>query len=380
MRSASLLLAIPLLAACASSPSSVSREPQPSNPPPTVAASHVPALASAPTIDVPLSFDRGLWHIEGTLTMPAHTEGALVPVVVIVHGSGPMSRDGVMHGQIGLGFGFEMPVYRLLANALAARGYAVYRYDKRTCGQFNGCSETGFTSIPYNMVETEFATKEYVGDAVAAMDAVQQMPAIDPRRTFFIGHSEGGGLVPLLLSERPAIRAGVMLAPPFHTMTTVLEQQSERLRWAYSTIGDPTRAAKEGAVLLDAARALAAVENGTSFGELILGQPPGLWASWIEIAKKAPLVARELDQPLLVLGGGYDYNVATSEINAWAHWLATAKHARHRVKIFHCVTHALNCIIEPDPSRVQDSDIGRDIDAGLLDEIVTFLDANARPS
>ena len=377
MRIVSLFLVVFVLVGCATSRPSTTHEPRL----PDVALSskttpHVPERVIEPLKDVALSFDRGIWHIEGTLTMPARPENALVPAVVIVHGSGPMSRDGTMPGQIGLGFGFEFPVYLMLANALARRGYAVYRYDKRTCGQFNGCSENGFTSIPFNMIETEFAVKEYVGDAVAAMDAVQKMPTIDPQRTFFIGHSEGGELVPLLLTERPMVRAGVMLAPPFHTMSVVLEQQSQRLQWAYTTIGDPARAAKEGNVLLDAAHSLAALESGTYLGGLILGQPPGLWASWLEIAKKAPLLARELDRPLLVVGGGYDYNVALSEIDTWAHWLATAKHMHHRVTVFPCVTHAMNCIREPDPSRVQDADIGRDIDAGLVDEIVRFLGAN----
>jgi len=379
MRIAALLLTVPFFAACASTlPSTTREEHHAAISPPATAMPRAPGPASVPAEEVPLSFDRSFWHIEGTLTMPARTEGTHVPAVVIVHGSGPMSRDGTMPGQIGLGFGFELPVYRLLANALARRGYAVYRYDKRTCGQFNGCSEKGFTSIPFNMIESEFATKEYVGDAVAAMDAVQNMPAIDAHRTYFIGHSEGGELVPLLLSERPSVRAGVMLAPPFHTMTVVLEQQSERLRWAYSMIGEPARAAKEGDVLLNAARSLAALENGTYLGGLILGQPPGLWTSWLDIAKKAPFVARDLDRPLLVLGGSYDYNVAPAEIDTWANWLASAKHAEHRVKVFPCVTHALNCIKEPDPTRVRDADIGRDIDAAVLDEIVAFLESNAR--
>ncbi len=372
MRIAAVFLAFPLLAACVSTPAPKPR----ARTQPTVETA--PARVSVAAEEVPLSFDRGVWHIEGTLTMPARTEGALVPAIVIVHGSGPMSRDGGMNGQLGLGFGFEFPIYRLLATALARHGYAVYRYDKRTCGQFNGCSEGGFTSIPFNMLETEFATKEYVGDAIGAMDAVQRMPAIDPRRTFFIGHSEGGQLVPLLLAERPTVRAGVMLAPPFHSMTIVLEQQSERLRWAYSKIGDSKRAAEEGDSLRDAARALSNIEKGTYLGGLILGQPPGLWASWLDIAKKAPLVARELNRPLLVLGGGYDYNVGASEIEHWAHWLADAKDTRHRVKIFDCVTHALNCITEPDPSRMKDSDIGRNIDASVIGEMVMFLEANGR--
>lgn len=375
MRLPAFPFAFLFLAACVQAP--VSRAPrtakatneEPTNPSPPI----VPVVRAE---EMQLSFDRDIWHFEGTLTIPARPLGKRVPAVVIVHGSGPMSRDGAMPGQLGLGFGFEFPVYRRLAEALGENGYAVYRYDKRTCGQFNGCSDKGFTSIPFDMITSAFATKEYVGDALAAMDAVQNVEGIDQQRTFFIGHSEGGELVPLLLAEKPMVRAGVMLAAPFHTMSVVLEQQSERLRWAHVTNGNTSRAEKEGAELLEAARSLTAIENGTYLGGLILGQPPGLWASWLDIAKKAPIVAREINQPLLVLGGGYDYNVAASEINQWEQWLSRAKHGQHRVKILPCVTHALNCITQPDPTRVQDTDIGRQIHGELIHEIVAFLGAN----
>jgi pimeloyl-ACP methyl ester carboxylesterase len=376
MRFQTLRFALLFLTACARAPNS----PEPRTAPLTEAQStdrvSAPHMPVARAEEVSLAFDRDIWHFEGTLTIPSRPLGKRVPVVVLVHGSGPMSRDGAMSGQLGLGFGFDFPVYRMLAEALGEHGYAVYRYDKRTCGQFNGCSDKGFTSIPFDMIASAFATKEYVGDALAAMDAVRRFDGIDAERTYFIGHSEGGELVPLLLAERPAVRAGVMLAAPFHTMTVVLEQQGERLRWAHATSGDERRAEKESAELIGAARALAAIENGTYLGGLILGQPPGLWASWLDIAKKAPLVARELQQPLLVLGGGYDYNVATSEINQWEQWLLQAKHGQHRVKILPCVTHALNCITQPDPTRVQDADIGRQIHGELIGEIVAFLRAN----
>jgi hypothetical protein len=336
-----------------------------------------PTPPRRPPEDVPLAFDRGLWHLEGTLSLPARAEGERVPAVVIVHGSGPMSRDGVMRGQIGLGFGFELPVYQRLAAHLTEHGYAVYRYDKRTCGSFNGCADTGHESIPYDLVEVEFTTGESIGDAEAALDAVIRHPAIDPGRTLYVGHSEGGQLVPLLLSERPAVRAGVMLAPPFHTMALLIEQQSERVRWSFTQAGQPERAEAEGDTLLDAARALRRVEQGTHLGEPILGQPPGLWASWIDIALRAPEVARRLDRPLLILGGSYDYNVAPSEIESWARWLGASAAAPHRVRIIDCVTHALNCISQPDPTRIKAADIGRDISPAVVREVVGFLDAHA---
>ena len=325
--------------------------------------------------DVPLAFDRGLWHLQGTLTLPARDAGARVPVVVLVHGSGPMSRDGVMRGQIGLGFGFELPVYQRLAAALAAHGFAVYRYDKRTCGAFNDCADNGPSSIPYSMLAEAFSTSEYVGDAEAALDAVLRHPAIDPARTFFVGHSEGGQLVPVLLTERPAVRAGVLLAPPFHTMSVVLEQQSERVRWSFTLAGQITRAEADAAQLHDAAHALGQIERGTHLGDPILGQPPAMWASWIDLAKAAPALARELERPLLVLGGSYDYNVAPSEIEAWARWLDASPRALHRVRILACVTHALNCITQPDPRQIKPEDIGHDLAPALLDELTRFLDA-----
>lgn len=324
---------------------------------------------------MPLGFDRGLWHLQGTLTLPARDVGARVPVVVVVHGSGPMSRDGVMRGQIGLGFGFELPVYQRLAAALASHGFAVYRYDKRTCGSFNDCADNGPSSIPYSMLAEAFSTSEYVGDAVAALDAVMKSPAVDPARTFFVGHSEGGQLVPVLLTERPGVRAGVMLAPPFHTMSVVLEQQSERVRWSFTIAGQVERAEADGKQLHDAAHALAQIERGTHLGDPILGQPAAMWASWIELAQAAPALARALDRPLLVLGGSYDYNVAPSEIEAWARWLDASPRAAHRVRILDCVTHALNCISRPDARQITPDDIGHELAPALLDEVTRFLDA-----
>src|SRR5262249_40229724 len=163
------------------------------------------------------------------------------------------------------------------------RGYAVYRYDKRTCGTFNDCTDHGPWGVPYSIVEKEFATGELVGDAEAALDTLVKRPEIDRERTFFVGHSEGAELVPVLLADRPEVRAGAMLAPPFNTMDVVLEQQSERVRWAFATAGQPERAEAEGRQLHEAAVAVGHVEQGTHLGQPILGQPPGLWASWIDL-------------------------------------------------------------------------------------------------
>ncbi|MFO0588850.1 MAG: alpha/beta hydrolase [Polyangiaceae bacterium] len=366
----SVIVGTSLLAGCA-----LPKE-RPPAPPPVAKAAVPPAKGPVlPAEEVPLAFDRGPFHLEGTLTLPARTAGAKVPVAVLVHGSGPMSRDGVMRGQIGLGFGFDLPVYKQLAEALGERGYAVYRYDKRSCNGWNGCKDDDSERLPYAMLVTELSTGELVRDAEAALDRVSEYSEIDPERTFFIGHSEGGELVPLLLADRPAARAGVMLAPPFHTMGVVLHQQSERLRWALLAAGEPDRAEAEGSALEHAAVALRQIEDGTYLGAPVLGQPAGLWASWIGLAKKIPDVARGLHRPLLVVGGSYDYNVPPSEIESWGRWLSEGSAAPHRVRVIAGMTHALNCIAEPDPTRIKPADIDHRVSPDLVDEVSRFLDS-----
>jgi hypothetical protein len=94
-----------------------------------------------------------------------------LPAIVIVPGSGALSRDGLMRGQLGLGFGFELPVYRSLAEGLAERGYAVYRYDKRSCGRFNDCADNRYPTVPWALQAVQYSTAEYLADAAAAVAA-----------------------------------------------------------------------------------------------------------------------------------------------------------------------------------------------------------------
>ncbi len=66
--------------------------------------------------------------IAGTLSLPASAKKA-VPVVLLISGSGPTDRDGNSAMLPG-----KNNALKLLANALAARGIASVRYDKRGIG------------------------------------------------------------------------------------------------------------------------------------------------------------------------------------------------------------------------------------------------------
>src|SRR5579872_4850595 len=87
-----------------------------------VAAGSLPRFARAAESDISLETATGT--IYGTLTLPAGN--APVPIVLIVAGSGPTDRDGNSPGLPG-----KNDAYKLLAAALAQRGIASIRYDKR---------------------------------------------------------------------------------------------------------------------------------------------------------------------------------------------------------------------------------------------------------
>lgn len=65
--------------------------------------------------------------LKGVLHVPARREGTTRPGIVLVHGSGPQSRDVRVPGQLSMPFGFELPVFEQLANQLNEAGYACLR-------------------------------------------------------------------------------------------------------------------------------------------------------------------------------------------------------------------------------------------------------------
>ncbi len=131
-----------------------------------------------------LTFANGPVTLAGTLTEPdgagpdgaeqdgAEQDGAGAgphPLVVMIHGSGPLDRDGNMPGQ-------APNIFNALAAALAGAGYASFRYDKRGCGASAGDYLThGFADL--------------IGDAGAVVAGLRAMPGFGP--IFLLGIRRG---------------------------------------------------------------------------------------------------------------------------------------------------------------------------------------------
>jgi uncharacterized protein len=137
-----------------------------------------------------LTFANGPVTLAGTLTEP--DSAGPHPLVVMIHGTGPLDRDENMPGQ-------RMNIFNALAEALAQAGYASFRYDKRGCGTSTGDHAThGFADL--------------VGDAAAVVSGLRAQGDVGP--VFLLGHSEGTILAPQVAARDGGI-AGLILICPF---------------------------------------------------------------------------------------------------------------------------------------------------------------------
>ncbi len=116
--------------------------------------------------------------LSGTLVLPRTTSSAKMPAVVLVSGSGPQNRDEEL---------FDHKPIAVIADRLAAKGIASFRYDDRGTAKSGG-----------NFAESTFY--DFAADASAALSFVKSLPQTG--KTGIIGHSEGGTIAILLASEQ----------------------------------------------------------------------------------------------------------------------------------------------------------------------------------
>ncbi|MGW5861689.1 alpha/beta hydrolase family protein [Streptomyces sp. NPDC055239] len=141
-----------------------------------------------PDIDMTVTADNGT-SLAGTLTLPVGPGPH--PAVLLLHGSGPLDRDGNSPK-------LPMNLGRPVADALAAQGIATLRYDRRGSGANPGdWRAAGFTD-----------NRE---DAAAAVRALADRADIRADAIGVIGHSEGS-LHAIALAARTDVRAVVLLA------------------------------------------------------------------------------------------------------------------------------------------------------------------------
>jgi pimeloyl-ACP methyl ester carboxylesterase len=163
------------------------------------------ALAADPKVQseaVELKTDTGT--LTGVLDLPP-TPGPW-PVVLIHAGSGPTDKDG-NNPQ-----GSKTNALKMLGGALAERGIACLRIDKRGIGGSRGAMGK----------PEELRTETYVADAAAWVKFLRA----DKRFTKVgcIGHSEGS-LIGILAGQKEKLDAFVSLCGPGRRLSVILREQ-----------------------------------------------------------------------------------------------------------------------------------------------------------
>lgn len=202
-----------------------------------------PAAAEPIRLEAAVVVNPGL-SLAGTLTTPDN--GRPRAVVLLVQGTGPHTRDQVIS---------EFPMFAALAEALAERGIASYRFDNAGVGASTG-------KPAENFLERE----GHVRAALAMLQADAQLRGL-PIGVF--GHSEGA-LIAIRLA-RPASKAPsfflLLGAPARRGREVWLDQQADPARWREFSADRQARV-REGF----AAAADAAIANDRTALELAFAQ------------------------------------------------------------------------------------------------------------
>jgi pimeloyl-ACP methyl ester carboxylesterase len=245
---------------------------------------------SAAAAQRPVSLDVGGGTVYGTELTPDGVKGK-VPVVLLHSGSGPTDRDGNNPMLPG-----PNDSLRMVAEALAQRGIASVRYDKRGIGS---------SALPV-WKEKDMRLDDYIDDASAWLRKLRA----DARftRVVMAGHSEGAQIAAEACRQGGA-DACVLMAGAGHTIDDILRDQ--------------LKSKLPPALFDENERILVSLKQGKTVDKV----PPALMTlyhpsvqpyiiSSLQHDPRAAIAA--LNMPVLILQGTSDIQVQPSEADALA--------------------------------------------------------------
>ncbi len=247
------------------------------------------------SIDLALPVPSMNKELPGTLTVPKG-DGPF-PAVVLIHGSGPCDRDE----SVG-----NLKPFKDLAEGLAEKDIAVYRFDKRT--YVYGSEMMNDHQI--TLVE------ESIEDAVNAVQLLAAQEKIDPDRILVLGHSLGGNAVPAIageLEQAPVKACGfIMMAASPRPLDELMREQYDYLYSLLPEVTEEQQAEKDALFSeLDRLKDPDALTDD----DMIAGAyaPYWKWLADYDALKEAEGIA----EPCLLLQGEEDYQVTMEDFAIW---------------------------------------------------------------
>ena len=271
--------------------------------------------------------------------------GQGAPVVVIIPGSGPTDRDGNNP------MGVTAASYRLLGEALAAKGVSTIRVDKR--GMFGSKA-----AIPD---ANKVTIADYAADAHAWARVAREKTGA--RCVWLAGHSEGA-LVALAAGQDSSGLCGVIaISGMGRKFGTVLREQLH---------ANPANAP----LLEPAEKALTELEAGRTFDPAGLPAPlqplfhAPVQGYVIDLMKQdSAALAASLKLPLLIVHGEADLQTKVADAKALA-----AAQPKAKLVLLPGVNHVLKAVgPEPSANMAAYADPSLPVAPGVVDAIADFV-------
>ncbi len=286
-------------------------------------------------------------ELPGTLTVPKG-DGPF-PAVILVHGSGSSDRDEAV---------MSVKPFRDLAEGLAERGIAVYRYDKRSYVY-------GVEMMNDLQITPE---DETIDDAVTAVQILAQQERIDPSRIYVLGHSLGGNMIPAIdraLKEQPAQACGyIMMAASPRPLDVLMREQYEFLYSLMPEITEEQQAEKD-AVFAELDRLQD--PDALTDEDTVMGVHAPYW-KWLA-AYDALEAAKEMTAPVLLLQGEEDYQVTMTDFGIWQE--ALGEKENWQLISYPGLTHPFTPGQKAEGSDVYSREAK--VDPGVMDDITAFV-------
>ncbi len=214
------------------------------------------------------------------------------PVILIIPRAGPTDRDG------NSGLGVKASSYRLLAEALAARGVSSVRIDKR--GMFGSKAAV---ANPNAVTIADYAT-----DVRAWVEAVRRVTGA--KCVWLLGHGEGG-LVALSAAQQPAGVCGLVLA------ASPGQALGDRIRTLLLADKANARIVPQAFVALDKLEKGERVDVKTFHPGLQKLFAPAVQGYMIDLLAQRPAaLAAKVRLPMLIVSGETDLQVPVTEARA----------------------------------------------------------------
>jgi pimeloyl-ACP methyl ester carboxylesterase len=245
-----------------------------------------------------ITFGKEPYLIEGTLSLPR--TDSKVPLAIIVHGSGPMDRDGTLSPN---------KMYKDIAWGLASKGIATFRYDKRT--YIYGMMMLGNKDSEKMTIE-----EEVVQDVLLAIEALSTQTGIDQKQIWIVGHSQGGMVAPMLASKSKKIKGIVMLAANARPLQDLLIEQVDYLQRISE---DQSEASKQKTEQIIRQANYAKQENlplTTPTDSLPFGSNAAYW-NYLNQYNQVKTAKKLKKTKIYIMQGQRDYQVTTEDYNIW---------------------------------------------------------------